>query len=183
MNNFIGEYQIDLELVDDILKYFVDNSHLHVQGKVGEYVVRKDVKDSIDIGIDKNNFSYPFNHYRDELQYCLNEYIDEYDILKNSDGFNLNNDYQIQHYKKGGGFKEYHFETMGPGQSKRILVFMTYLNDVQDGGTNFKYYNYTVKAEKGKTIIWPASFTHTHVGQISHTKEKTIVTGWFEFND
>ena len=60
---------------------------------------------------------------------------------------------------------------------------MTYLNNLDDGGTHFKYYNYTTKAIKGKTLIWPAAFTHTHVGQISYTKEKTIVTGWMGFNE
>lgn len=56
---------------------------------------------------------------------------------------------------------------------------MTYLNDVVDGGTHFKYFNHTEKATKGKTIIWPADWTHTHRGQISNTQEKIIATGWF----
>ena len=64
----------------------------------------------------------------------------------------------------------------------RILVFMTYLNDVDDGGTDFKYQNLTSPAKKGLTMIWPSDFTHTHKGQISHTKEKYIVTGWVGFN-
>ena len=62
---------------------------------------------------------------------------------------------------------------------RRSLVFMTYLNDVEDGGTEFLYQNLTIPAKKGLTLIWPAFFTHTHKGQISKTKEKYIVTGWF----
>ena len=30
-------------------------------------------------------------------------------------------------------------------------------------------------------VIFPADWTHTHVGQISETQEKTIVTGWFSY--
>ena len=60
---------------------------------------------------------------------------------------------------------------------------MTYLNDVPDGGTMFKYQKIITPAKKGSTVIWPAGFTHTHKGQISHTKEKFIVTGWWSLID
>ena len=61
---------------------------------------------------------------------------------------------------------------------------MTYLNDVEDcGETKFKLQNLKVKAEKGKTVIWPADWTHTHCGVVAPTQEKYIVTGWFSFVD
>jgi hypothetical protein len=58
---------------------------------------------------------------------------------------------------------------------------MTYLNDVNDGGTEFLYQKITSPAKKGLTLIWPADWTHTHRGQISKTKEKSIITGWFNY--
>jgi hypothetical protein len=58
---------------------------------------------------------------------------------------------------------------------------MTYLNDVDDGGTEFYYQKTIIKAEKGLTLIWPADWTYTHKGQISNTKEKTIITGWISY--
>ena len=58
---------------------------------------------------------------------------------------------------------------------------MTYLNNVKDGGTEFKYQNITAPAHKGLTLIWPAIWTHTHRGQISQTESKTIITGWFSY--
>ena len=66
---------------------------------------------------------------------------------------------------------------------KRHLVFMTYLNNVENGGTDFLYQNYTTKAIKGNTVIWPAAWTHTHKGQISKTEDKYIITGWYVFNE
>lgn len=57
---------------------------------------------------------------------------------------------------------------------------MTYLNDVQNGGTEFLYQKITTKAKKGLTLIWPSDFTHTHRGQICD-KTKYIITGWFDF--
>ena len=57
---------------------------------------------------------------------------------------------------------------------------MTYLNDVEDGGTEFLNQKCEVKARKNLTLIWPADWTHTHRGVISQTKEKTIITGWIK---
>ena len=58
---------------------------------------------------------------------------------------------------------------------------MTYLNDVEDGGTEFKHQDITTPAEKGLTLIWPSGWTHVHRGQISNRKEKYIITGWYAF--
>jgi hypothetical protein len=59
---------------------------------------------------------------------------------------------------------------------------MTYLNDVNDDGeTEFYYQNLKIKPQKGKTVIWPADWTHTHRGITSPTQEKYIITGWFNF--
>ena len=37
-------------------------------------------------------------------------------------------------------------------KENRCLVFMTYLNDVPDAGTHFKYQDLTTPAEKGLTL-------------------------------
>ena len=57
---------------------------------------------------------------------------------------------------------------------------MTYLNNVKNGGTYFKYQNLKTKAKKGLTLIWPTDFTHVHQGIISK-ETKYIVTGWYGF--
>ena len=92
-----------------------------------------------------------------------------------------NSDFNIQHYNVNEGFNYYHFERSDIFACLRNLVFMTYLNDVEDGGTQFKYQNLITPAKKGLTIIWPTDFTHTHRGVISQTKEKYIVTGWYSY--
>ena len=76
-------------------------------------------------------------------------------------------------------------ENDGNGKcNDRHLVFMTYLNDVENGGTEFYYYpDLNIQARKGLTLIWPAGWTHTHKGVISNVEEKTIVTGWYSFYD
>ena len=59
---------------------------------------------------------------------------------------------------------------------------MTYLNDVDDGGTtDFHYYDIKIKPEKGKTLIWPSEWTHAHSGSVLKSGEKYIITGWIHF--
>jgi len=57
-----------------------------------------------------------------------------------------------------------------------------YLNDVEEGGeTEFLYVKRRVSAKKGRFVLWPAGFTHTHRGNPPLSGEKYIMTGWVEF--
>ena len=58
------------------------------------------------------------------------------------------------------------------------------VNDVDDGGTtDFDYYKVKIKPEVGKTLIWPAEWTHAHTGSVLKSGSKYIVTGWMHFTD
>ena len=87
----------------------------------------------------------------------------------------------IQRYYPGEGYFEYHCER-NTKDSKRVLVFMTYLNDINDEGeTEFYYQKLKVKPEQGLTLFWPPEWTHLHRGITSKTETKYIITGWFSF--
>ena len=146
-------------------------------------MINKKVKDSLDLPISSKQLSPLFKNYRDKLQDCLEKYLSRYPESNELERFNINDDYNIQYYKPKGGFKKWHCERGGLLDVKRILVFMTFLNDAPDGGTMFKYQKLTIPAKKGLTLIWPTDFTHTHKGQISKTHEKYIITGWYSFNN
>ncbi len=184
----IGGWFMPENLCDDIIKYYNSNKDLQYKGVAGSGGGGKphsneanlDTKDSMDMMIYEDNISEPFNSYRILLQECLDNYIEKYEDVNNNRRFNINEPYNIQYYKIGGGFKKWHFENAG--RRDRLLAFMTYLNNIEDGGTEFKYQGLTTPAKKGLTLIWPANWTHTHRGQISKTKEKYIVTGWYSFN-
>lgn len=92
--------------------------------------------------------------------------------------------YNFQRYFPKEGYYSWHSELHyigtppNPLYSTRVLAWMFYLNDVDDGGTEFMNQKETIEAKCGRCVIWPAFWTHTHRGQISHTKTKYIVTGW-----
>jgi hypothetical protein len=183
IESFIGGWYIPENICDDIIEYYKKNNHLAVSGSFGNYKKDISIKSSNDIGVDKNRFDHPFFEYRNHLQDVLLNYLKKYQYCNELEKFNINEHYNIQHYSVGGGFKRWHSERMNVDVSKRVLVFMTYLNDVEDGGTEFMYQNLVSPSKKGLTIIWPAEWTHTHKGQISYTQEKYIITGWYSFDD
>ena len=179
----MGGWFIPKKVCDNLTK-FMDNQSL-VDGKMysskGSQEVIKDLKESKEIAVDFLNEDEPFHTYKIHLDNVLQRYIKKYSYIETNTPFGLREAYNLQKYPVGGGFKIWHFENDFSSNLNwhRGLVFMTYLNDVEDGGTEFLYQNLKVTAKKGLTLIWPAFFTHTHKGQISKTKEKYIVTGWF----
>jgi len=186
-SSFIAGWYMPNKLCDQIISYYNNNKHLEVEGQVtsntGEGKVDREHKESFDIRFGPDRWDKPFNDYREHLQQCLMNYVKRYDKIQNYDRFDILENINIQRYPIGGGFKQWHSENMNFHVSSRVLVFMTYLNDVEDGGTEFFYQKMVTPAKKGLTVIWPPAFTHTHRGIPSKTKEKMIVTGWYRFLD
>ncbi|KPQ22361.1 MAG: 2OG-Fe(II) oxygenase superfamily protein [Rhodobacteraceae bacterium HLUCCA24] len=94
---------------------------------------------------------------------------------------------QAQKYRQGvGGFPAWHSETSpqsGMDDSlSRVLLFMDYLNDVAEGGeTEFYYQKRSIAPRKGRMVVAPAHFTHTHRGNVPLSGDKYIVTSWVLF--
>lgn len=174
---FMGGWFMPEKVCDDVIEFFNNNKDKWIEGAVGvDYRIDKDVKDSFDISISSKNGDEPFKTYRDYLDKIFKGYQVKYPETKKINRWDVTSRYNIQYYKPGGGFKQWHSERMA-GEN-RVLVFMTYLNDVPDGGTAFKYQQLVVPAKKGLTLVWPTEWTHTHKGVVSETTEKYIITGW-----
>jgi len=183
LNSFIKGWILPEKFIDNLNIFFDDNFHLSKPGLTGKEV-NKDIKDSLDFNVHQGDFKGIIGEYRNFLQICLDDYVKTYEMANDIQPYNINEHFNFQHYNIGGGFKKWHYENNGMEKNhKRVLVFMTYLNNVEDGGTEFKYQNLTVPAKKGLTLIWPVYWTHTHRGQISNTKEKRIITGWYSYNE
>lgn len=97
-------------------------------------------------------------------------------------------DINAQKYvKQQGGYPYWHSEVYPQGQHNeplhRMLLFMFYLNDVEEGGeTEFFYQNVKIKPKAGTMVIAPAYFTHTHRGNVPRSNDKYILTSWVLFN-
>ena len=61
----------------------------------------------------------------------------------------------------------------------RLLAFILYLNDVEEGGeTEFMTLNRLVKPETGKVLCFPCNFMFPHKGNIPLSNDKYIVTAF-----
>jgi prolyl 4-hydroxylase len=188
---FVGDFSIDAGICDRLVElHRACDRQGHVKrgrmGKGGKLVLDPEKKDSFDVVVDTLPpvlaDEYGLERYYAELQRCLREYLEQHPLLKQVGMFRVTESPSIQHYRPGGGFKMPHFERSGFATATRMLVWMTYLNDVTDGGgTHFVYQKHTFEAKKGRTLIWPPDFTHTHVGVVSPTQHKYIITGWMNY--
>jgi len=87
---------------------------------------------------------------------------------------------KLQKTKKTGGYHIWHHEQQDLASAQRVLAWSIYLNDVEEGGeTEFLYQSKRIKARKGKILIFPAGFTHTHRGNPPLSGDKYILTGWW----
>ena len=93
----------------------------------------------------------------------------------------------VQKYNAGeGGYFHWHSEIYPQDQAceplHRVLLFMFYLNDVSEGGeTEFYYQQRKIAPKRGRMVIAPAGFTHTHRGNMPVSNDKYIATSWVMF--
>ena len=181
----IAMYEIPDSICDGLLDFY-DNSPNQSSGMVEnpDKEKAKSAKKSTDVTIRKNDLADPrIDAYVDVLRDMMQDYMQMFpSIGPGSWLLGVREDFNIQRYKPGEGFFDWHYERnpYEPGRD-RVLVFMTYLNNAEDAGTHFMYQNITTECKKGLTVLWPADWTYTHKGQISDKHEKTIITGWISY--
>ena len=182
--NFIGEWFLDkLTICDELIEYFNNNSEQHKSSPVTSGY-DPTIKKCTELVFQQNSTIPQVEKYLTSLKKVTDEYISSYPWCNEYSPWTIAEGFQIQYYKPSEAFYQFHTERIS-GEfpfSTRHLVFMTYLNDVTDGGeTEFINQSLKIKPQKGKTLIWPADWTHTHRGIPSPTQEKYIVTGWFNY--
>jgi len=153
-----------------------------------EVVERPNVKKSTDIAFDPSFLKDPtWGVYLDYLVKTIEKNVGDYmtkfnESFMHLDDFRLDTTFNIQKYEPGEAFYGWHCERAGLQSSPRLLVWMVYLNTLnQGGGTQFYYQNHIEKPEQGKLLIWPVDWMYLHRGIPSSTETKYIITGWYSF--
>ena len=201
LENFVSGWYIDKKVCDDLIAYYErtpylpedeserdeNNTPYKRPGKLGLDFglpgVQKEWKHSTDICVSTNWNHQELRSYYEQLGLVCAEYKKQYEYCSiQHDEWGLVENWNIQKYEPKEGYFKDHFERTGLRSSLRHLTFMTYLNDVNDGGeTEFIYQKLKVKPEKGLTLIWPAEWTFPHKGITSKTEVKYIATGWYSY--
>ena len=185
--NFIGCLKIEnSKLFDQIINFFELNSQIQNRGYVSDRIDEQ-IKKTTDITINpidlkKKEYGI-FNSYFEELFKCYEDYKKQWPFLKKTiETLDIPN-FNIQRYNPGDHFSHIHCERDNSKNMHRVFAWMTYLNDIkaENGTTNFTHYNIKIRPEQGKTLIWPAEWTHAHAGEILKIETKYIITGWMCF--
>ena len=189
--HFIGSWNIlNDDLCNQIINFFQNNPQLQKKGVTSGNTINEDVKKTTDITINPNNLKNKdydlFLNYFNHLNECFLNYKEQFPFLKTFIKKISIGPFNVQKYSPGGHFSRLHSERTSINTLQRLFAWMTYLNDVkeEDGGsTDFDYYKIKVNPERGKTLIWPAEWTHAHYGSVLKSGEKFIITGWIDFKE
>ena len=112
------------------------------------------------------------------LNDAVKEYSSNFEIL--SDIPLRSTRQKLQKTKPSGGYHVWHCEQDSVDSAHRVLTWSIYLNTIEEGGeTEFLHQSKRIKPEKGKILIFPASFTHLHRGNPPLSGDKYLLTGWF----
>jgi hypothetical protein len=188
LDNFMMGWYSDPEeisICDDLIEFWRVSEQYEgvIHHTSAQKLIMKDIKDSIEVDF-PHGHPLHIQYVCEYLQRRAEAYIEKYPACNKGDPWQVLDGVNLQYYPPGGGFHAWHTERMSCNDpmSSRHLVFMTYLNDVTDGGeTEFLHQGIKIKPEKGLTIIWPTDWTFTHRGVVSTTQEKWIVTGWYNY--
>lgn len=179
MENFIREYKnhAPSSFCDALIAYAEE---LRSGVSKNEASIKQDT-------IDRKDFQFWLTEgSRPDLRHTLHtqwsklagtKYLDEFQHLAQQDYYM--DATKVQATNPGEGFHRWHYDGAGFLTQGRQFVIITYLNDDFEGGeTEFLYQGVRVKPEKGKTVIFPASYTHVHRGNPPIGGTKYIATTW-----
>ena len=183
--NFIGSWFIEPSICDEIIAYYEKNKQKQTQGSTSEGK-NLETKNRQDISLSPKELNIPGNEiykiYFESLFECYKDYNLQWPLLSQLVNHLDIGNFNIGKYEPGQHFQKIHCERSSLSTLHRLFAFMTYLNDVEEGGsTYFNHYDLDIKPTKGLTILWPAEWTHSHKGNVLKSGLKYIITGWLIF--
>ncbi len=192
-NDHIGVFHdaIDEGVMDGITDTFEYYSSLGHTARREDYDLSHAVLEKTDESVALAQVSYQlkdtiraltqttfFQTLNDEI---IPMYKDAYGMRADIDLLSV--DGKIQKTRQGEGYHIWHYEQDSHMTKHRVLAWMLYMNDVEEGGeTEFLHQRCRFKPTRGTLLVWPAHFTHVHRGNPPLSGEKIILTGWSDYN-
>jgi hypothetical protein len=182
--SFIETYRVEHRVCDRIIEFYRLNREHAQPGRLGgQPRIDKSIKDSLDLSIPIRIYGH-LDPFFEQLIGHVNGYLKKYFYDAGGEDFGLlgfSQHANIQWYPVGGGYPALHCERDRIEYCRRALVWMLYLTDTPNGGTEFPHQGVKTECIKGDLLLWPSDLTHMHRGIVSPTHEKMIFTGWIDF--
>jgi len=189
--DFVGVWEnaFNQQYCDDVISYFEQMKESGFSGSRQQwgkdpkhFKDDQSVNTSFEDTVCFNNTKEINRSFIDRFFSLTDEYVGDFSILAETQPQPQVFTNKIQKTEVGGGYHVWHCEDLGGKQySGRVLTYILYLNDVEEGGeTEFLYYPRRIKPKTGTLLLFPAGFTHTHRGNPPISNTKYIQTGWVE---
>jgi hypothetical protein len=175
------------EFCDLIINKFDSDDRIH-PGTVGVGIVEESYKKTTDLNIstnigweneDSKLFEILIKEIEEYSKYLKS--VDEHLIYEIYNSIITDSGYNVQRYEndpESPGFYDWHNDFFIDNNGVRVLTFMWYLNDVEIGGETEFMNNLKIKPERGKLVIFPASWQFLHRALVPVSNKKWICTGW-----
>ena len=190
---FCLDNMLSKEECNDIIKKFEDHIDITSQGVTGSGV-DLNVKNSKDLHISQvKGWEKEDELFFNIVNSSMNQYYNYLNSKHNLSYFTTkerlvihpqresitDTGYQIQKTEPGKGYVWHHDRQFDQFKT-RELTYILYLNDVDEGWTQF-YNGNQVSPRAGRVIIFPATWTYIHQGY-PPKQTKYLMTGWLHAN-
>jgi hypothetical protein len=190
-----NEHSICPEFCEEIIEMYEMEQNKYDGLTIGG--VQKKIKDTTDFIIPKNDekwsriesFLYKELHKNilKYIQYINREKYNEHNNNGEDSSIFTNTKFETQHfmiqkYDKNKGQYIYHNDFHMIPNKYRVITFLWYLNDVNEGGETEFWDYHKIKPTAGKMILFPASWTYPHRGLMPISSNKYIITNWLYIN-
>jgi hypothetical protein len=188
MEDFIYRAEsLSTTLCDKIIELF-ENEPTKVPGKTGggyNPKIKKTTDFCIPVILTTESIWFEINDIlHNQLYHHLDIYInkikEKYNVNLLNRNFLFEDTFMIQKYEKNKGEYVYHhdFSLNIKKQKYRMLTFIWYLNDVEEGGETEFWGSYIIKPKKGYLLLFPSGWFYKHCGKMPISSCKYIITGW-----
>jgi len=178
---------LDPAFCDELIELF-EKDDLRGHATFGTGTYNPDMKDSTDLFLDPFTHPERYTHIYKKIRNFLQRDVDELlnvcagmKILLESHGAWEVTTIKIQKSIPGKVCYKPHVDNVSdPVSVRRVLVFIYYLSDVEEGGgTKFHNQGITTPCRKGDLVFFPPFWTHIHEGLSPTSPDiKYILTGW-----
>jgi hypothetical protein len=183
---YVNSASLTKEQCENIIKKFKNQPQNHRSGVTGAGP-NPSVKRTTEINVSRTpGWKEEDTLLCEALQKGLSEYAMKVATLCNNSeiirhmtsGNIIDTGYQIQKYDKGQGVYHWHQDyVINSDVSSRMLTFLWYLNDVEEGGETL-FFHGKIKPKAGTLIIFPSTWNYNHKGCVPTSGVKYIITGW-----
>jgi hypothetical protein len=178
---------LNIESCQTVIDFALNNSDKVLQAGKTYGGVQPLTKNSMDMPMTDNHLVETFGEFpnflhhaervlANDLHLAIAMYEQKYPEIHLSNGWQ-DSGFNFQLYTKGIGFYRRHTDSNPVAEASRVLGVIMYLNTVdQGGGTEFPLHGVTVEAIAGRVCIFPAIWTHPHIGIMPISNDKCIIS-------